>query len=218
MYFWVGVLQSEAKLKFLCRQKQIAAQERSRGYLEQLFKKNPMAQKLRTQFELAEAALALAISSSNPPAIGAAQIRLDLIKFRRAALDLTQKALIQAANADLKISSLGLYQQMQREASRQRSLLSSFLEIHLLITPSQSPILAVVPAYPDIAPPYRTQPGFSERQAMEQKWQYRFRIVAPLNQFLKGEAIFKKESRITLAGENEQWRIENLRGKSWSKP
>lgn len=215
MYFWIGVLQTEAKIRYLCRKEQIAAQERSRNYLDQLLKKNSLARQLKIQLQLAEAALAAALVTGNPPAIEAAKIRLDQVKFRRAALDLTQKTLVHAASMDLRLTALKLTAQLQRESIAQKSLLSVLLDIQLQIPTSGVPNLAVTPSYPDIAPEYRTQDSFSERQALEQRWQYRVRIATPLNRFMRGEATFKKESRITLAGEIEKWRIENLKDKSW---
>ena len=217
LYFWVGTLQLESKIRFLCRQEQIAAQERSRGYLEQLFKKNDLARKLKIRHDVTEAALAAAIASQNWEAVEPLREKLALINFQREALDLTQKVLIQAANLDLKMSGLKLYQMVSHESQSQKTLLAIFLDIQIRALNPRIPLLAVVPAYPDIAPEYRTQDRFSERQALEQSWQYRVRVISPLNQFLKGEANFKKESRITLAGEDEKWHIENQTAKSWSK-
>lgn len=212
LYFWLSFFRLEMTMRHQSREVQIATQDRARKLLNALMDKNPAARNLRIQHQLAIAALAAAVASANGPAIEAAKLRLEAIRFKREALDFTQKALIQAANLDLRLSSERLYGQLVREVRKQSYLRDSFV-VEAWPDRPIIPRLAVVPAYPDIAPEYRTQEAFPARQAMAQGWQYKIRVASPLRKFFGGEARFQKESRITLAGDFGQWRIENRTGK-----
>lgn len=208
LFFWLSFLRLETTLRHQSRQIQITAQDRSRKLLSELFRKNETARKLKLEYEWAQKAWLAAVATGNPVRIAAAQARVEKILFQRQALDLAQKALIQAADLDLRLSAERLYAALARDIQKYRALHHSFW---LEVLPQRPGLtrLAVVPVSPDIAPEYRTQEEFSRKQALAQRWQYRIRVASPLDRFFAGEARFESESRITLAGENQQWRIEN---------
>ncbi|MCX7978360.1 MAG: hypothetical protein N2578_05095 [Bdellovibrionaceae bacterium] len=204
LYFSWGVLRYDLALNNSCREIFYSTQSKVGANLTKLLKLNQKAVSLRRAEQLAEASLALAMSSGNPAAISAAKISLNSVRTMRRTLDIHQRYLIDGSNLTL----LRGYNQAIRNLRSLHNKLGAPLKPWFLISlgdfSGKAPHLAVRPKQNGPAPEYETLPNFREKQALVLNWQWaiRYRDNHLLPSF---DSLTRRGCRISLRKDGDKW-------------
>ena len=189
-------VQTDLEMKSICRSRGIAGQKQVAPLLERLLHLNPKAQQLHEEKLQAQAAA----ESGSTTAIA----WLAEVEAQQEILEVEQQQLIQQSNLYLQANStLGHKELSEKQAHIQNGL--PLFSGSLTVATLAAPELAVRPDYPDIAPSYSPLPDFEDKQRLEQKWQYSFSIIKPLQRFLSGRFEFMKTCAVSLHQENFKW-------------
>jgi len=175
-YFCYSFLKSDLAALNTCRSEQLETHNQVAKELKKLLRMNPKAVKLRIQEKLAEQKLLLAITSGNPIAIAAAEVRLAQVKTLRLKLAFRQKVAIQSANTKLKIATYQISDSIKKAWNKHMQPMTPWISSRLEIRQPHTPLLAVRPDFPDIAPVYEPVPNFEELQSWVHSWQLQLEI------------------------------------------
>lgn len=200
----IGVIQSDLKLKFLCRSEGLRAQEKVGHHLQKLMSLNPRAAQLRLQIQSARIALAAAIAAQNPVAVTKLSQRIAHLTKLQSSLDIRQKQLINESNRELSTRyhrTQGLLRTNGAQA------LNSFpgLLFKFENRSGKLPRLAVEPDNPGLAPLYRLQTGFEQKQTLAHRWQFQLVIRPPISRYIGTNFSFEKSCLTTLRQKGLIW-------------
>lgn len=201
----LGVLQSDLKLKHICRQEGKKYQEKVLPRLEHLLSLNPRAAKLQAERLRLEVLLNAALVRGDITSVATLKARLTFVKTQQLELDIRQKQLINQSNLELLKGHRTAAKILDQEASR--SSVKNLLHLQVRRTPTPSPRLAVRPDSSDLAPTYSPTPDFETEQALAQQWQYSLTFWYPLMTKPTGTFKFSKACAVTLKKETFKWKV-----------
>lgn len=209
----LGFFMIESKVTALCLKNQIELQELSKTVILRLFKLNPKAKKLRTQYLLALKRYQVALASGNPAAIAVSKAQLDLIFQQRQLLELEQRTEIQTVNNRI-LSSLAEFEKDLTEQNQiQKASFQSFLNIKIEPLTYKKTRLAVEPVDQDVAPVYQLSKNFIEDQTMSFSWRFHINSEAVTRHFFPFKQNFTKGCATTINSKEAPWTIVLTRDK-----
>ncbi|MBX2987570.1 MAG: hypothetical protein KF802_06710 [Bdellovibrionaceae bacterium] len=197
LFFIMGFVEDRTATRNGCRRQLLQGLEQAGRPMKQLMDLNPLAWRLRAEKTAALAALAAATAAGNPAAVSAANMRLQVIQQKQTSLDLRQKALLRRADASLKSSQTLAWRAVARAP------------LNFLVPQPQKPVFippALRPDGPGPAPVYVLPPDFERRQTLAQKWQSRFELRGPLQNFLPARGRLNETCAATLVPRGNFWR------------
>lgn len=201
----VSFIQTDLKLRHVCRSEGIKGQEDVAPILKTLLALNPMALRLRLELVQARAHAA----SGHPVALA----RLAKVEMKISSLVTRQQQLLRQSNLLLLRSHASAQGKLWKEKNTVDNAVALF-KGDLQVLHSTPPTLAVRPDAPLHPPTYSPAENFANKQALEQKWQYRLSIIKPLRAFLTGNYLFEKSCAVTLKEENSKWVPQMIRDRS----
>lgn len=210
----LGVNQFNLRTQQVCREGGLRGQQQVAPLLEKLLGLNNKARNLKRAEIQAQRQLQLALASKVPPAIAAARAYLAAVQLQRRVLDIQQKQILVQSNLIL----------LKAHRATSRDLLAAllngisafnFLKVKTQKSFSLPPTLAVSPEYPDVAPPYRTQAQFEDKQALAHSWHYQLTVRSSFQNFLMGDLRWNPSCAVTLKQEGQTWITKIKRAKSW---
>ncbi|MDG0815458.1 hypothetical protein [Bdellovibrio svalbardensis] len=204
----VSFVQIDLKLHQICRSESLKGQEAVAPLLKSLLALNPLALKLKLELIQAKAQAV----SGNPAALA----RLAQVEAKVLKLITQQQQLIKQSNLLLLKAHTSNQIKLWNEKDQTLRTIPLF-KSELQVLSSKVPTLAVRPDSIDRPPTYSPAENFSNRQALEQRWQYRLSITKPLQPFLTGNYVFEKSCAVTLKEENSKWFPQMKRDRSLSK-
>lgn len=212
-YFSYSFLKSDLAVLNVCRSEQLETHNQVAKQLKKLLGMNSSAIKLRLREKLAEQKLLLAMASGNPIAIAAAETHLAHVKALRLKLAFRQNVAIQSANTNLKIATYQISNSLKREWGKHMQQMAPWISSRLEIQPSPTPLLAIRPDFPDIAPVYEPVPNFEEQQSWVHSWQLQLEVKS-----LHFNGRFQRSCSTSLYQDKSDW-IGRLKGGRYlSKP
>lgn len=164
-----------------CRKELLDGLRKASTPMRELLNLNPMATTLRLESQRLTAALASA--AGNPAATAILTARLTQIQSQRIRLEAIQRKLFAQAASHLRTGQL----------SAGIALRSSAEWLKIRVNHSSPPRPAVRPVGPGPAPDWEKIPPFSDRQALEQTWQWSFEIKGVASRFLKSS--YRREEK-----------------------
>lgn len=194
------ILRENRRALFECRAGLLDAQENLLSDMESLLKLNSTAKALRLQRLAAEAAVVA--SAANPPALAAAQVALRVVIAEQKALDALQRSIIAKANLGSRIRVRNVSRKVSDEVKSVRT-----------------PVLAVVPKTPDLAPEYKVAPGIEDKHVIRLSWIFRPLKALPtwINQILEQTPLkFTAECSTTAEKGKSKWQARLRRDKPLS--
>lgn len=201
----LGIMQTDLKLKHLCRQEGRKYQEKVLPRLESLLKLNPRSQKLKAERVRLDRLIQAAITRGDMASVTLLNAKRAAVVARQIELDLRQKQLINQSNLDLRRGHLNTTNLLAREAAG--SSVKTFLNLRLRLSPLPAPRLAVRPDSADLAPTYSPVPEFESRQALAQEWHYDINVRWPLMQKSALSFNFSKACAVSLRKEPFKWKV-----------
>lgn len=212
----IGLIQSDLKLKHICRSEGLLSQEKVGHHLEKLFALNPRAAHLKLQLHSARIAFAAAVAAQNPLSAARLAQQISQIREKQTRLDFRQKQLINESNRELLLSSQRIRKRLQADGSK---ILEGFpgLRVSFQTGVAKPPHLAVSPDSLDIAPIYRPQESFEQMQTLAHNWHYQIELLRPFSSFFRGRMRFEKSCSVTLSQKGFKWVPKIAKGKSLSK-
>ncbi len=194
-------LNIDQRLKKICRDQLITAQQKSGASMTRLLFLNPVAKNLRIKKRMTEIAYAPAVASGNK--VLALRLRAELaeIQLQRQQVDLQQKMI-------LRQQTLTNWLALQQAKSHLRSALDHLIQPGLfdrrILFPKLKHVsLAVTPDLPDIAPIYELKTPFEEEQTLSLFWNW---SVQSRSESLRRYPLsFQRECSVTLTKRKNQW-------------
>ncbi len=185
---------------FECRAGLLDTQEKLLSDMDSLLKLNSPARALKAQRLAAEAAV-IAIAS-NPAALAAAQVALQLVIAEQRALEVLQRSIILKANLGSRVRVRQVSKRVSDEVSSVRT-----------------PNLAVTPVTRDLAPEYKVAPEIEDKHTIRVSWIFRPLRSLPdwLNEILKQTPLkFTAECSTTSEKGKSRWQARLKRDKPLS--
>ncbi len=177
---WV-LIQDRQRLMTLCRIQSLHTFRDVQRPLEHLLSLNPQSKILRTWLALAQAKLALALSTSNVPLATEARIEIREIRRKQKILDQTQKQLIQLANLKLHSGVLKTSLDLQKTFRDIQKKNLGWSQTTFILQNPYIPKLAVRAEDHRLAPIYLPLENFERRQASTQAWTQVYQLTGFLH-------------------------------------
>lgn len=186
--------------------------------LQKLLSLNPKAYKLKLQKLQYELQLVEALTGLPYTAALVAQLRLLLrqIHLQQLQLDTEQKQLLLSGRLKLNRASQQAVINMNKDFKTYK-IARDWLQMSAIAQTHFSPGLAVMPQSSDLAPSYRLQNEFEQKQALIIFWKAHLRVKQPLNNFIKNSIDWEQKCTTTLSPESMDFRIKIREDKSFSK-
>lgn len=196
-----SVLTLDQRLKQLCRETLIVAQEKSATSLKTLLQLNPLAQQLRLKKRTTEIAYAAAIASGNK--VLALRLRAELakIQIQREQLDRMQRLILRRQDVSNLMALQNVKAQLRAVLFQ---LIKPTLFLHEIYFSRMNHVsLAVKPDMPDLAPVYELQAKFEEQQTLSVFWNWS--VYSRVTELRRYPLSFARECSVTLTKRKNQW-------------
>lgn len=208
-YALVSFIQTDLALKHGCRLHGNQGQEKVAPLLKDLLKLNTRSKSLKAKYVTAEKHLAIALVSSNYPAIAAARVELARLRVLRLVLEAEQRVLIGRAQAQMTEK----YYAGKKQIYKNKPSNNFLTRVIVRQSPGAPPLFAVRPDSTDLAPTYSLKPLFAEAQALAHEWQFEIELNKPFRNFIPGHFSFKKSCAVTLEQKGNKWIPQITKGK-----
>lgn len=206
------VLRTDGEARHACRIELLRSQERIAERLKKLLEMNLGARQLRIERDIAERAVAIAVT---PPAKAAALAALEAVKIRQVAYAVRQQTLILKARMESwsgpTQGARAVRKALNEAKRRQSEQLEKNNTPSLDLTTTPRPALFELTNTPkeSLTPDYQPSRQFSERQTMAVRWN--LRIAALLPSWLRSlvastDITLRAQCLATLEKENDEWK------------
>ena len=203
------VFKFRSQTQYICQTQLLKLQNQNEKTIQELFRLNPKATKLRLQLISQQAKLFIAVANLNFPAITFYKIQIEKTKAQQLLLEIQQKNILTQNQLQNQIQIIQLQNLIRNNFAELSQINFFLLNAHQFQIQSQTRSLAVEKVWSGNGAAYQRKNGFSEKQTLSVNWKYQ--MQSNLNWSSTQQNIeYQNACSATIEQKGLQW-ISNLK-------